>query len=315
MINPRVIGVRSVELGVRDLAKSVQFYCDVWGLTEVAGQSGVVHLRGTGVEHHVLTLREQADTRLLAVHMAARDRDSVEALAQRADAFGTRIEGLGELPAHGGGGFGFRFKSPDGLPLSISSDVRAHPDAAVDRSRPTKISHVVLNSATTDDQVNYFVDVLGFSLSDSSHMMEFLRCSSDHHSMAIFRNKGPSLNHVAYEMPNIDGLMRGAGRMKENGFNIEWGVGRHGPGNNVFSYFIEPNGFVTEYTTEVEQVNDADHVPQSAEYWHKIAPIPDRWRTAGPPGPKMRQAMAGDFIGLDPTDMRCEDVIAKTLNK
>jgi catechol 2,3-dioxygenase len=206
-------------------------------------------------------------------------------------------------------------KSPDGLPLSISSDVRAHPDATVDRSRPTKISHVVLNSATTDDQVNYFVDVLGFRLSDSSHMMEFLRCSSDHHSMAIFRNKGPSLNHVAYEMPNIDGLMRGAGRMKESGFNIEWGVGRHGPGNNVFSYFIEPNGFVTEYTTEVEQVNDADHVPQSAEYWHKIAPIPDRWRTAGPPGPKMRKAMAGDFIGLDPVDMRCEDVIAKTLNK
>jgi catechol 2,3-dioxygenase len=315
MIQPRVIGVRSVELGVRDLVKSARFYCDVWGLSEVASEAGVVHLRGTGVEHHVLTLREHTDTRLLAVHMAARDRADVEALAHRAEGFGTKSEALGELPAHAGGGFGFRFKSPDGLPLSISSDVRAHPDTTVDRSRPTKISHVVLNSATTDDQVNYFVDVLGFRLSDSSHMMEFLRCSSDHHSMAIFRNKGPSLNHVAYEMPNIDGLMRGAGRMKENGFNIEWGVGRHGPGNNVFSYFIEPNGFVTEYTTEVEQVNDADHVPQSAEYWHKIAPIPDRWRTAGPPGPKMRKAMAGDFIGLDPVDMRCEDVIAKTLNK
>jgi len=219
------------------------------------------------------------------------------------------------LAAHAGGGYGFRFKTPDGLPMSISSDVHLHPDATVDRSRPTKISHVVLNSSTTDDQVNYFIDVLGFRLSDSSHMMEFLRCSSDHHSMAIFRNKGPSLNHVAYEMPNIDGLMRGAGRMKENGFNIEWGVGRHGPGNNVFSYFIEPNGFVTEYTTEVEQVDDADHVPQPADYWHKIAPIPDRWRTAGPPGPKMRKAMAGDFIGLDPADMRCEDVIAKTLHK
>jgi hypothetical protein len=38
------------------------------------------------------------------------------------------------------------------------------------------------------------------------------------------------------------GLIRGAGRMKESGFNIDWGVGRHGPGNNVLSYFIEPNG-------------------------------------------------------------------------
>jgi catechol 2,3-dioxygenase len=315
MNNPRVIGVRGVELGVRDLKRSMEFYRDVWGLSEVWADAGMVHLRGTGVEHHVLTLREQAETKLLAVHMAASDRAAVQGLAQRAEAFGTKVSGLGDLPASAGGGFGFRFNTPDGLPMSISSDVRTHPDATVDRSRPTKISHVVLNSATTPDQVNYFVDALGFRLSDSSQMMEFLRCSSDHHSMAIFRNKGPSLNHVAYEMPNIDGLMRGSGRMKENGFNIEWGVGRHGPGNNVFSYFIEPNGFVTEYTAEVEQVDDADHVPQPAEYWHKIAPIPDRWRTAGPPGPKMRKAMAGDFIGVDPADMRCEDIMAQTLNK
>ncbi len=34
-------------------------------------------------------------------------------------------------------------------------------------------------------------------------------------------------------------------------------VGRHGPGNNVFSYFIEPNGFVAEYTTELDQIDEA----------------------------------------------------------
>jgi len=127
--------------------------------------------------------------------------------------------------------------------MSISSDIVQHPDVVLDRSRPTKISHVVLNSARTEDQVPFFVDALGFKLSDSSQMMEFLRCSADHHSIAIFRNNGPSLNHVAYELPNIDGLMRGAGRLKQSGYDIAWGVGRHGPGSNVFSYFIEPNGF------------------------------------------------------------------------
>src|SRR5204862_567469 len=146
----------------------------------------------------------------------------------------------GQLPTSAGGGYVFRFQTPDGLPMSISADTTQHPDVVLDRSRPTKISHVVLNSAHTDDQVPFFVDVLGFKVSDSSHMMEFLRCSADHHSIAIFRNNGPSLNHVAYELPNIDGLMRGAGRVKQNGFDIEWGIGRHGPGSNVFSYFIEP---------------------------------------------------------------------------
>ena len=38
---------------------------------------------------------------------------------------------------------------------------------------------------------------------------------------------------------------------------IEWGVGRHGPGNNVFAYFIGPVGIVVEYTAEVLQVDDS----------------------------------------------------------
>ena len=183
--------------------------------------------------------------------------------------------------------------------MSISSDSVQHP-TCLDRSRPTKISHVVLNSARTEDQIPFFVDVLGFRVSDSTHMMEFLRCSADHHSVAIFRNNGPSLNHVAYELPNIDGLMRGAGRVKQSGFDIEWGIGRHGPGSNVFSYFIEPNGFVAEYTTEVDQTDDATHVPQNAEFWQKVMPTPDRWGTAGPPSNRMRAAMSGALYLDDP---------------
>ena len=203
---------------------------------------------------------------LLGVHFAAPDRSAVDELCAKAKSYGVEMAGdPAPLSAGAGGGYGFRFSTPDGLPMSISSDLAQHPDIVLDRSRPTKISHVVLNSARTDDQVPFFADVLGFKLSDSTQLMEFLRCSADHHSMAIFRNNGPSLNHVAYELPNIDGLMRGAGRVKQSGFDIAWGVGRHGPGSNVFSYFIEPNGFVAEYTTELDQVDDATHVPQNPE--------------------------------------------------
>jgi catechol 2,3-dioxygenase len=199
--------------------------------------------------------------------------------------------------------------------MSISSDGVQHPNVVLDRSRPTKISHVVLNSARTEDQVPFFVDVLGFKLSDSTHMMEFLRCSADHHSIAIFRNNGPSLNHVAYELPNIDGLMRGTGRLKQSGYDIEWGIGRHGPGSNVFSYFIEPNGFVAEYTTELDQLDDATHVPQDAQYWQKVMPNPDRWGIAGAPSNRMRAAMSGAlYLGDEPSEgARCEDIIGRKL--
>jgi catechol 2,3-dioxygenase len=294
MTNSRVTGVRSIELGVRDLHQSAEFYTKVWALEEVSADGDSIHFRATGGEHHVLTIRERPQASLLGVHFAAADRDAVDQLCARAKGYGVALAGDPvPLEASAGGGYGFRFETPDGLPMSISADLVQHPSIVLDRSRPTKISHVVLNSARTDDQVPFFIDVLGFKVSDSTHMMEFLRCSADHHSVAIFRNNGPSLNHVAYELPNMDGLMRGTGRVKQSGFEIAWGIGRHGPGSNVFSYFIEPNGFVAEYTTELDQLDDATHVPQGPDYWKKMMPLPDRWGTAGAPSNRMRAAHVG----------------------
>src|SRR6516162_2221201 len=311
MTNGKVTGVRSIELGVRDLQQSADFYIKVWALDEVAVDGDGIHLRATGGEHHVLTIRERPKPTLLGVNFAAPDRTIVDQLCSKAKSYGVKVLGdPAPLSGATGGGYGFRFETPDGLPMSISSDGTQHPDVVLDRSRPTKISHVVLNSARVEDQVPFFIDVLGFKLSDTTQMMDFLRCSADHHSVALFRNNGPSLNHVAYELPNFDGLMRGTGRVKQNGFNIEWGIGRYGPGSNIFSYFIEPNGFVAEYTTELDQIDDATYVPQGPEYWQKVMPTPDRWGTAGAPSNRMRAAMSGAlYMG----DERCEDIIGRKL--
>ncbi len=317
MMNGKVSGVRSIELGVRDLQQSADFYTKVWALEEVSADGDGIHLRATGGDHHVLTIRERGKPSLLCVNFAAPDRATVDHLCAKTKSYGVKVLGdPATLPGAAGGGYGFRFETPDGLPMSISSDIMQHPNVALDRSRPTKISHVVLNSGSADKQMPFFIDVLGFKHSDSTRMMDFLRCCSDHHSIALFRANGPSLNHVAYELPNIDGLMRGTGRVKQNGFDIEWGVGRHGPGSNVFSYFIEPDGFVAEYTTELDQIDEATHVPQDATYWEKVMPpLGDRWGTAGPPSNRMRFAMSGGFyLGAEPPEgVRCEDIIGRKL--
>ena len=70
------------------------------------------------------------------------------------------------LPAVAGGGYGFRVSTPEGHPISISSDIKLHAEAIDDRSRPTKLTHVVLNSAEVEKQTAFFLDVLGFKWSD-----------------------------------------------------------------------------------------------------------------------------------------------------
>jgi catechol 2,3-dioxygenase-like lactoylglutathione lyase family enzyme len=148
-----------------------------------------------------------------------------------------------------GGGYGFRFFSPDGLPFEVSSDVVRGDCGEVARwdGVPIRISHIVLHSPDHRALSEWFVDVLGFKVSDwLGDFMCFLRCNTAHHRIAILPGP-PCLNHVAYDMHGVDGMMRGIHRLKQQGTDIAWGPGRHTAGNNTFSYFATPNGFAVEY--------------------------------------------------------------------
>jgi catechol 2,3-dioxygenase len=317
MIQAKVTGLRGVELGVRDLYQSAAFYGHIWGLIPIAGEGDTLRLRANGGEHHVVTLRERAKPGLLGVHFATTDRNAVTALHARAKSFGVgAVSEPADLPGDAGGGYGFSFRSLEGHVLNVSCEVARHEDVVNDRSKPIKLSHVVLNSSRLADEMAFFIDLLGFKHSDSTQMMSFIRCSADHHSIALSRAEGPSLNHMAYEMANIDGLMRGAGRLKQSGFEVEWGLGRHGPGDNVFTYFVEPNGFVTEYTTEIQQVDEADYEAHDVEYWDKFPMRPCRWGTASHPSNRLKAAFGGDLSVADPSDgKRCEEIMAKALER
>jgi 2,3-dihydroxy-p-cumate/2,3-dihydroxybenzoate 3,4-dioxygenase len=104
--------------------------------------------------------------------------------------------------------------------------------------------------------------------------MCFLRCDTAHHRLAILT--GPaSLNHVSFEVRNVDELMRGIARLHRSGVTLEWGPGRHTAGNNVFSYFRTPGGTTVEYTAELEHV-DADWQPSV----YPLTPeVTDQWGT------------------------------------
>jgi len=313
MNDPRINGLHSVELGVHDLQKTAEFYRNVWALEDVAAEGDTIHLRATGRAHHVVTLRERPRASLLGVHFLAPDRATVDALHAKAKAFGANVAAApAPLPTSEGGGYGFRVSSPEGHPLAISADVGQHAEAADNAARPIRLNHVVINSAEVEKQTAFFLDVLGFKWSDSTVMMDFVRCSANHHSIAIARGNGPSLNHMAYEMANIDALMRGSGRLRKNGYEIMWGIGRHGPGNNVYSYFVEPNGFVTEYTTEVQQVDDT-YVGHDAKWWSEQNYFPCRWNMASAPSEFAHKAMSGEL--LEEENRRCEEVMARALGR
>jgi catechol 2,3-dioxygenase len=75
--------------------------------------------------------------------------------------------------------------------------------------------------------------------------------------------------------------MRGMGRMKDNGYPIEWGPGRHGPGDNVFAYFCGPDEVPLEYAAEVQQIDDSYKV-RGSDYWKYNPGRSEQWGLAAP---------------------------------
>jgi catechol 2,3-dioxygenase-like lactoylglutathione lyase family enzyme len=286
---PAVDGVRSVDLGVTDLRASIKFYTETWSLALVVEHAGSAYLRGTGSHHHVLALHARPRPELLRVDLTTPDKPTVDALHGRLR--GAAIQEI-EAPAaiaEPGGGYGFTFKDPDGRIVRVFADAARHGDTATAPDRPSKITHIVLNAPDRAAISAFYCEQLGFRRIDSTKMLTFLCCSRDHHTIAFAESDASSLHHIAFEMPDIDSVMRGAGRMRERGFPIEWGVGRHGPGDNVFAYFIGPDDVVIEYTAEVEQV-DERYRPRGPDEWVWPPGRTDQWGIAVGPTPRIAQA-------------------------
>src|SRR5262249_31137174 len=139
MPNARVIGLRSVELGVPDLEKSAEVYRNVWGLEDVVSTSDTIHMRGTGTEHHVLTLRQRPKAAFLGVHFAAANHAAVNQLHAQAQAYGASVDGSpAALSRSEGGGYGFSMRSPQGQPIFLPSRVQRPAGGRARRWRPAQ---------------------------------------------------------------------------------------------------------------------------------------------------------------------------------
>jgi catechol 2,3-dioxygenase-like lactoylglutathione lyase family enzyme len=285
-----ISALRSVAFNVPDLALAEDFYTRVWGLSVVAREAGALYLRATGADHHVLALHQQ-DGPAQIRHVTLRAR-SLQALQQAATAAlsagGHVVQPLAELKSPGGG-TAVTIADTDGRVFQLVFGDVLHTDTTVQPNLPIRLAHAVLNSHDVEATRAFMEQVLDFSLSDRTRIMAFMRCNSDHHSIALGDTDNDALNHVAFVVADADAVMRGGGRMKDAGFGIEWGPGRHGPGNNVFNYFVGPFDIVIEYTSDVQQIDDSYAAGQPGDWTWPPGRV-DQWGISAPPSAVLKVA-------------------------
>ena len=297
MKSPWISGLRSLALTVPDLAAAEAFYTGTWRLAVAARGDGVLYLRGSGHDHHLLALHAAPGTpRILKVTLRARSADALSAIAAAAVDAGGRVERGIAAADDLAGGQALCLLDADGRRYEVvHGDALRPADAPAPPDQPLRLAHAVLNCHAIAQAQAFLERALGFVLADRTRIMAFMNCDADHHSLALGDTDNDALNHVAFLMPTLDAVMRGGGRLKDAGLPPQWGPGRHGPGDNAFNYFVDPFGIVIEYTAEVEQIDDG-YRPGAPTDWTWPPGRVDQWGIGTAPTEQLKQAQRRVFF-------------------
>lgn len=302
-----------VRVSAPDPAKAETFLED-FGLTVAARAGDAVYLRGTNPEPHcyVLTGGEAGVTAI------AFEADSVADLEKVSKLDGASpIEKLDE-PA---GGQVVRLRDPQGMqveivhgqaalppidpapPHAFNTDGRREREGALPGIRPgpshvRRIGHLVLESGDPASVYDWYHAHFGLRRADEVHLpngspqMVFAALDRgkefvDHHVVGFqfALDGGARVQHMAFEVGNVDDLMAGHHHLKAKGRKNVWGVGRHRYGGQIYDYWANPWGVIHEHWTDTDLVND-ESVPGQCdfanleEYWGpqpSLAFVVSRW--------------------------------------
>jgi catechol 2,3-dioxygenase-like lactoylglutathione lyase family enzyme len=129
---------------------------------------------------------------------------------------------------------------------------------------------VLLFTTDVDRQIDFYTRVLGLKLSDRvKSLIAFMRCTTDHHNLAFLTSKGPGFHHASFQVGSVDEIALGAAHMRDSGWQMGWGLGRHVIGSNYFYYTRDPWGSFAEY------YHDLDYIPEECAWVPRDFPEED----------------------------------------
>jgi catechol 2,3-dioxygenase len=240
-----------VALRTPDLEAMTRFYVATMGLIPEPERVDQPEVRlGWGQGHHALELLE-GPKGLDHVGLEIGDPGGHVALAERLRTRGVEVREIDD-------GATVCVHDPDGNAVHLHGRVsRAGEHGADPGRRPIRIQHATLATATIEPMIEFYLG-LGFRLTDRmGGVFAWLRSNVEHHSVAIVDvGRSGDLDHYSFDLDSWDDFKVWADRVSDLGVIVQWGPGRHGPGNNLFLFFDDPDGNHIELSAEMERFFD-----------------------------------------------------------
>jgi 2,3-dihydroxybiphenyl 1,2-dioxygenase len=207
----------------------------------------------------------------------AGDAGAFEALAIRLDQAGVafRVEPA-QLAQQRGVQSLLSFRDPAGNRVEvfhgpIKSEIPFTPSRALSgfRTGGLGLGHAVFNVAQVEPMLRFYIDVLGFGLSD--YMLKpfkayFLHLNSRHHSLALIETGSNGLHHVMVELLSLDdvGQAYDIALLEEERIGVT--LGRHSNDFMTSFYSRTPSNFMIEYGWGGRDINPATW--KAEEFFH-----------------------------------------------
>jgi len=247
--------LQCIHLFSPDPLQAARFYSRTYGMSLEPGTDGYL-CRGPGRE---VQLSAGPANQLRYAHFALSSAPAWEA-------FETRTQGLARhaLPEGFTGQAAVALQDPDGNLLVFTPPAaRTQPEAAQPGDRapalpPAALQHFALRTPNLPAMLDFYTRQLGFVLSDAVNDTEgavracFLRTDALHHALALFFAPVACFDHQSFEAPDWASMKQWGDHMAALRVPIVWGIGRHGPGNDVFFMVRDPDGNLAEISSEIE---------------------------------------------------------------
>lgn len=271
-----VAGIDRITYGATDLVASRKFFLD-WGLALKRDEPSALDfecLNGCQV-----FVRAADDPTLPpAIEAGPTIREVVWAVESAADLAAIRAKiaaapGFVDAPLLGctdPNGLAVRFRVSEKRALALKGSpmntwdamVRVDtPGAIYERAQPIEVGHVVFFTDKLAETTRFYVESLGFALSDSyPGRGVFLRTAprGGHHDLFLLAppNGKPGLNHVAFAVRDIHEVFGGGLAISRAGWETQLGPGRHPISSAYFWYVKNPAGALAEYYADEDVLTE-----------------------------------------------------------
>ncbi len=150
-----------------------------------------------------------------------------------------------------------RYEQPFASPAGVSSFVTGEQG----------LGHVVLAAPDIARTRAFYVDLLGFRLSDIIRMkitpefaidLEFYHCNARRHTLALAPIPAPKrMNHFMLQVPSLDDVGFALERAEKAGVPIAQTLGRHSNDHMISFYARTPSGFEVEFGYGAREIDEA----------------------------------------------------------